>query len=264
MVAAGARATGYTAHVTPHYMGAGRILSMYGCGSPQKGEILQAHRRTGGPFVCWDIGYFSRGRKGNREYFRVCVDGLHPSIAHVEATPEEPDRFRMHGIDLRDDYREDGPIIVVGLGRKSREGLGLLNWEAQALQSARDRFPGRKIIYRPKPTMRRYFDGVVWDKVDAVTPIDVLLHGASLVICRHSNVALDACVAGIPVECEDGIAAWLYSKTTHPNRAQRLSLLNRAAWWQWRRAEMKLAWRFLHSFVGITRSSSGTDPSAIT
>lgn len=231
---------------------------MYGCGSPEKGELMKLHKGPRRHVVCWDIGYFSRGKKGNRDFFRVCVDGLHPSIAQVEGTPEEPDRFAMHGITLRDDFDPTGHIIVVGLGRKSREGLGLTTWEAQALARARERFPGRKIIYRPKPTLRRYPDGVQWDRVDGVTPIEELLKGAALVICRHSNVALDACVAGIPVECEDGIAAWLYSRTTHPDPGQRLGLLRRAAWWQWRRAETRQAWEFLKSFVGTIPSGTGS------
>ena len=31
-----------------------------------------------------------------------------------------------------------------------------------------------------------------------------VLNGCSVVVCRHSNVAVDACIAGVPVECEGG------------------------------------------------------------
>jgi hypothetical protein len=71
------------------------------------------------------------------------------------------------------------------------------------------------------------------------------LAGASLVICRHSNAAIEACIAGVPVECSGGAAHWLYSRTPRPTTEERLDFLYRLAWWQWRFIEMKSAWLFL-------------------
>lgn len=244
-VADGARAAGFESTISRDYVGRGDIVAMYGSGSPQKTDIMRAHLATGRHVVNWDLGYFSRGKAGVRNFFRLSLDGLHPGIQHVEATAEEPGRFEVHGIPLREDYQPGGPVIVVGMGRKSREGLGLHSWEARTLRQARERFRGRKIIYRPKPTARGRSDGVQWPDIDALSPVAQLLAGASLVICRHSNVAVDACIAGVPVECQDGIARWLYSRVHQPTPEQRISLLRRAAWWQWKADEMGKAWEFL-------------------
>ena len=88
-----------------------------------------------------------------------------------------------------------------------------------------------------------------WPEIDGATPIQELLRGASLVICRHSNVAVDACIAGIPVECEDGAARWLYAAGPVQPIERRASFLRRLAWWQWQCDEMEDAWKFLGRFV---------------
>ena len=69
-----------------------------------------------------------------------------------------------------------------------------------------------------------------------------LLRGASLAACRHSNVAVDAVVAGVPFEAVDGAAMWLAGKDYTP--ANRLDFLRRLAWWQWKASEAHLAWDF--------------------
>lgn len=257
-MALGARSMGLQVSFSMKYTGRSRVIAMYGCGNPEKSEIVRRHVAAGGNAVCWDLAYFSRGSSAQRDYLRVSIDRLHPSVDQVEATPDSADRFAAHGIQLREDYDPAGPVIVIGLGLKSRTGLALHDWECTALQAARTMYPDRRIIYRPKPRGgKRGDDGVRWDDVDGTTPIERLLCGASLVVCRHSNVALDACIAGIPVDCEDGVARWLYAQTKYPTPQQRLSLLHRAAWWQWRVSEMGAAWKFLLPRLSSIRSGTG-------
>src|SRR5690606_31042250 len=99
-------------------------------------------------------------------------------------------------------------------------------------------FPGRKVIFRPK----RRDDMKLPCKTDGETPIAELLRGSSLVVCRHSNVAVDAAIAGVPFECEDGAAAWLQAR---PYTAEnRLDFLRRLAHWQYRPDEADRAWAF--------------------
>jgi hypothetical protein len=82
-----------------------------------------------------------------------------------------------------------------------------------------------------------------------MAPIEIVLSGASLVVCRHSNVALDACIAGIPVVCEDGIASTLYGNDINnpimPTLEQRRQLIANAGWWQWSPTEARQAWEFI-------------------
>jgi hypothetical protein len=143
-------------------------------------------------------------------------------------------------VTLREDASPDGPIILVGLGTKSRAYLKDFSWEARTLDALEARFPGRTVIHRPKPG--HPFDNLRCER-DTDTPIAELLVGASLVVCRHSNVAVDAAIAGVPFECVDGAAFWLMGKPfTVDNR---LDFLRRLAWWQWRVKEADQAWAFI-------------------
>ena len=93
------------------------------------------------------------------------------------------------------------------------------------------------IVRREKPRSRHAH----------ITPIEQVLAGARLVVCRHSNVAVDAVIAGVPFECEDGAAYWLQGKPyTVENR---LDLLHRLCWWQWTCYEAPAAWRFIKGML---------------
>jgi len=62
-------------------------------------------------------------------------------------------------------------------------------------------------------------------------------------VCRHSNVAIDACRLGIPVVCEDGAAASIYpsrleDEAQQPSEEARRQFLHRVAHWQWSESEI--------------------------
>jgi hypothetical protein len=108
------------------------------------------------------------------------------------------------------------------------------------------------VVYRTKPRLPgKNLDRVKWPFISTGEFVVDALRGASLVICRHSNVAIDACIAGVPVECEDGAAYWLYRRGSVPTVAQRLDFLHRLCWWQWRFSEMDKAWLFLQSMLTV-------------
>jgi hypothetical protein len=213
----------------------------YGLGHPERMRWTEAHVAGGGRLIGWDMGYWSRDVA-----MRVTVDAGHP-----RALPLMPgDRWEAAGIALREDFDPNGPVVLVGMGRKSRAQFGLVGqeWEARALDRIRGAYPGRPVIYRPKKPESLAgcpsAEGVIED----------VLRGASLVVCRHSNVAVDACIAGVPVVCEDGAAVALYgsdlSAPVNPDREQRRRFLQNLAWWQWQPNEAEGAWRFLLSVCG--------------
>lgn len=218
--------------VTEKYRGRSQWLMSYGLGHPERRKWTDAHVAGGGRLVGWDMGYWERD-----ESMRLSLDGQHPN--RLPDMP--PDRWDAAGIALRDDYHPSGPVVLVGMGRKSRIQFGLRGpeWELAALS----RLAGREVVYRPKkpetlPGCRSIYG-----------PIEDALRGASLVVCRHSNVAVDACIAGIPVVCEDGAAALLYGRDIenpiNPGAEQRRRFLQNLAWWQWKPNEAVQAWRFL-------------------
>jgi hypothetical protein len=153
----------------------------------------------------------------------------------TEGLPERWDRLK---VPLREDADTAGPVLLIGLGHKSRAYLRLPYWERDMQASLQKRFPGRQIIFRPKGKDRTQLPC----KTDRETPIDHLLLGSSLVVCRHSNCAVDATIAGVPFEAQDGAAIWLQRREFTP--ANRLEFLRRLAWWQWRADEAAQAWAF--------------------
>ena len=106
------------------------------------------------------------------------------------------------------------------------------------------RFPGRRIVFKPKGSdpLR-----LPCERADPETPIEELLRGSALVVCRHSNCAVDAVIAGVEFEAEDGAATWLRGREFTP--ANRLEFLQRLAWWQYKPHEAAPAWSFAKQVV---------------
>lgn len=241
--AKGASAAGMACSVTNKYHGGSDWLCMFGVGSPNRNGPRLKHVERGGLVACWDLGYTGRGKNPEKSYVRVSVNHTHPQ-ALLDETPPDPSRWDAQGIALRNDFDRNGHIVVAGMGPKSRIFLGIRGWEEWTLRQTQKRFLGRQNLYRPKPQGPRDAH-INWKPSDGISPIEDVLRGAAMAVCRHSNVAVDACIAGVPVECEDGAAHWLYRGDCNPGEARRLDFLRRLAWWQWRCGEMAEAWRFL-------------------
>lgn len=221
----------------PTYAGRAHWLALYGVGAADRSQARDAQVRSGGHALCWDMGYF--GRKKHTGYLRVAIDHHHPQ-AWLDRTPARPERWAQHGIALRDDARPDGHVVLVGVGPKSHAFLGTHGWEQQKYAELCVRFPERRIVYRPKPNRPALALGC---ETNATGKIEDVLRGASMVVCRHSNVAVDAVIAGVPFECEDGAAEWLQGKPCTVET--RLDFLRRLSWWQWTPEEMGQFLKFL-------------------
>lgn len=230
-----------------HYTGTAPLLMTYGIGEPMRGRWFKEHTKSGRHAIAWDQAYFKNTAKFDwrARAMRVSIDANHPQ-RWMDDRPS--DRWDALGIKLREDYDPDGPIVLVGLGPKQNAALNQpkLTWETPMLARIREAYPKTKVIYRPKredrtvlPDTKRMFG----------MSIEEVLKGASLVVCRHSNVAIDACVAGIPVVCEDGAAAALYghdlAHPVKPTREERLRFLHKLAYFQWLPTEGKECWQFL-------------------
>lgn len=224
------------------YQASSPWLLLYGVGEPTKAAARKGQLKRGWNVGMFDLGYFGKTDDPMTNHGRVSLNDLHPHRC-MGVTPADPARWLSHGISLREDWDPQGPIIVIGMGQKSRAQLKLVDWEYSKLREMQRRFPKRKILYRPKRTEHELF----WPHTsNPDTPIQEVIRGASLVVCRHSNVGVDCCIAGIPVETEDGAALWLYSRHPKPTVDQRLDFLYRLAHWQYQVGEMNQAWRFLN------------------
>ena len=111
----------------------------------------------------------------------------------------------------------------------------------------------REIVYRPKPSWKqaRAIDGASYAKEGQ---IESILDGAHALVTHHSNTAIDAIAAGVPVHCETGVGSILSTVSLDdvenprvPSDAERLSLLQDVAYLQWSIAEMRsgVCWDYL-------------------
>lgn len=227
--------------VRERYVGDCEILMVYGTGHPIRRAWQLQHLSNGGRMIGWDLGYWDRAEGA----MRATLDADHP---WPYIRPEPPDRWNAAGIPLREDWSEQGEVVVAGMGPKSNRAHGLrpLEWERVAIAEARAAYGQRRIIYKPKKMSYPRPAGVLLTAADIASA----LRGASLLVCRHSNVAVDACIAGVPVVCEDGAARALYdvrpiAAPFHPTTEQRRRFLESLAWWQWRPEEAAAAWTYL-------------------
>ncbi len=230
------------------YRGLAQWLVMWGIGADQRSELRHHHIRNGGYVQLWDIGYFKREKI--RGYVKASINDDY-ATKWLDKTEPSPERWEELGLTLRDDYRPDGHIIVAGIGPKQRMYMKLSAsandcWEQKKMDEMKRRFPGRRIVYRPKPNR---ISPQLHCETDAKSDISDLLKGAALIVCMHSNVAVDAVLAGIPFESEDGVSTWLRGKPyTHEVR---LDFCQRLARWQYKAPETAKAWTFMRGLVGI-------------
>lgn len=229
---------GITIIESRRYTGDCEVLMSYGLGHPVRRLWTSEHLKQGGRLIGWDLGYWHRDVPCAFS-MRCTLDGDHPQRW---IRPEPGERWDRAGIALREDAKPHGPVVLVGLGRKQRVHMGLQGqeWEIRKRDELRRRFPDREVVYRPKSP-----EPMLKARVLYGMPIEDVLRRASLVVCHHSNVAIDACIAGIPVECDDGAALALYRGNPNPTREERLAFLQALAWWQWTPQEASEAWAYL-------------------
>lgn len=219
-----------------------KALVTYGLGGADRYKHGMAHVQKGRPLLSFDIGYWER-KLPNRKY-RFSLNGLHPTQVMQGEYPGD-DRWQKSGLGIESiRVNAQGPIMLVGNAPKSIV-IGAENWTEEKSKEIRKTFPGKQILYRPKPR-RPQENGIDYDAV-STGQIDNELRRVSLVVCRHSNVAVDACRLGVPVVCDDGAAASIYPERlkdwqAQPDIAKRTEFLHRLAYWQWGVNEVELFW----------------------
>lgn len=224
------------------------VLVLYGLGGSSRIKIAKAHRDRGLPVISFDLGYWERNGLNGRKW-RVSFNSFHPQQYVMNGLRPSAARWKSAKLPFYPAAKPGtGPIMLVGNAPKSQR-VGAAGWTAKKARQLREKFPNSKILYRPKPNRRR--ENVICDAV-STGPVENDLARCSLVVCRHSNVAVDACMLGIPVVCEDGAAAAIYphrldDHDNQPDDNTRREFLERLAWWQWSIEDIRadVAWPWL-------------------
>jgi hypothetical protein len=228
----------------------GSWVVLYGLGAADRVRFATREK-----LIAFDAGYWDR--HGDARRFRVSLGGFHCPKRIMQGKQPNASRWMESRLNIRKGGNAAGPILLVGNGPKSN-AVGASGWAARRSIQIREAFPGVKLLYRPKPK-RPIEPGVRHDGI-AVGAIDDVLQGVSLVVCRHSNVAVDACRLGVPVVCDDGAAASIYpqrleDRFAQPDMAKRVAFLHRLAWWQWSQQECANGafWRWMKGQADAVR-----------
>lgn len=208
--------------------------------------IFKAYMDAGKPALFLDLGYWGRWEGGRFEgYHKVCVNSRHPT-AYIEFLMKAklPDRGALATPAIQP-WRETGEhILLCGMSDKAAASVGYRpnEWETAVVQKLRKKTK-RQIVYRSKPGLRNIVRQIPGTTLDKNTVIADSLVNCHAVIARHSNAALDAICAGVPVFVEDGAAKpmsgrWL--EVEDPKFPEnREKWLNAVAWCQFTKNEIE-------------------------
>lgn len=215
-------------------------------------RIFSDYRAAGRKAVYCDLGYWGRRKRTRFDgYHKVSVNNRHPT-AYFQNRPHTRERFAQHGVQVVPWRQEGEHILVAGMSGKaaSCEELQPHAWERETIERLRQ-LTRRRIIYRPKPNWAeaKPIEGSIFDRE---TPLEVALQNCHAVVSHHSNVAVDALLAGIPCICPGGVASVLSGQQLEqienpPMPDGREQWAADLAWTQWSVEEMQrgLAFRYL-------------------
>lgn len=197
-------------------------------------------------FAYADLGYWNR-----ESYYRFSVNGWSPEGYVHQGLPRS--RFDRLGLDIKPWRSAGREIVVAGSTAKAcaDHGIRYQSWERKAIERLKD--SGFPVVYRPKPNdfAATSIGGVSIDR----RPVSEALASAWAVVTHHSNMAIDALLAGVPIHCETGAAAAFSVPIDQiadpPLLDGREQFLFDVAWLQWTLDEMRVGecWRHLRQFL---------------
>jgi hypothetical protein len=213
-------------------------------------RIMADQIKAGGKAVYIDLGYWDRIR--NDGHHKISVNARHPT-AYFMARPMDGARIQKLGIQLMPWRRGGRSIVIAGMGQKAAEAEGtpVEKWERDAIQWLA-RTTKRRLIYRPKPSwiLAKPLPGAEYSPKEQ--SLNSLLGDCHAVVTHHSNVAVEALVAGVPTFCWKGVAEPLSLQDLdlieQPHYPEgRVEWMNAISYCQWSIDEMQqgLPWRHL-------------------
>jgi hypothetical protein len=199
-----------------------------------------------------DLGYWGRRKRSRWDgYHKLAVNSRHPT-AYFQSRKHDSKRFLEHHVQIRP-WRESGRhILVAGMSAKAAaaEGLQPNEWERATINRLRQ-LTDREIVYRPKPN---WHDAIPLEgaRFDRDSDLINALTGCHALVSHHSNVAVDALLAGVPCICPGGVASLLSGHDlgqieNPPMPDGREQWAADLAWTQWNIDEMEsgAAFRYL-------------------
>ena len=228
------------------------VALAYGWIHELRDKLFTAYKEAGKHFVFFDLGYWNRGHKGA---YRVSVDDWDSARNMLRGCPD--DRFRGSRITFRSDWNSNSKqVTIVGMSDKAAwtHGYKYMEWEEATKRYLQNKYEGMgfNFVIRHKPRGK---------EAKKAEPISEVLRNTYYVVSHHSNVGVDAIIAGIPYTCRKGVAMHLapitnpddFVRDLHllrpfiPSFEQKYNLMCDIAYVQWTTAEMSkgLCWDYI-------------------
>lgn len=190
-------------------------------------------------YAYFDLGYWRR-----ESFYRFSLNGWSPQMVRGHSS----ERFDRLGLTIKP-WQTGDEIIVAGSTAKAcmEHGLAFQEWERRMVERLQGL--GKRVVYRPKPNDRQAtpIPGAEFDQ----RPISEALANCHAWVTHHSNSAIDALLAGVPVHCETGAASHFSNSLDDlgAHREGREQFLYDVAWLQWTLEEMRSgeAWKHIRS-----------------
>jgi hypothetical protein len=171
-------------------------------------------------------------------YHRVSINDWDTIVGMSRGCPD--DRLRRLGIDVQDDKVSGSEILIAGMSGKGAGTHGYKpgEWERATLKAVECLQTEFKTVVRHKPMKR----------CPPQESIEIALSRAKILVTHHSNAAVDALVAGVPVFATKGVGRLASSSFLDASgiiEPFRLSLRDRrqlladTAYAQWTPTEMR-------------------------
>lgn len=210
-------------------------------------KVYHTYQEHGRQTVLMDLGYWKRLDGGRlKGYHKFVVNGIQPN-RYYQNFKHEPTRLQTMELDIKPHNPEGEYILVAGMSEKSAGvyGMGPQEFEEDVIQALLED-TNTPIVYRPKPSWPDYkpIQGTKLSKPE--DKIEDVLKDCKVVITHHSNVAIDAVVAGKPcIVLGDGVGMEMSSTLADldnlyfPTDEERLQWLQDISYLQWNVSEIR-------------------------
>lgn len=207
--------------------------------------VFNAYRDAGAQYAYFDLGYWNRRPAGMPMdgHYRLAMNDW-DTVTHMPRGMPG-DRFKALDVEVKP-RRAGKHIVIASMSIKAVKvhGYAFHQWETMIADRLQEM--GYASILRDKPNK----------KMPAMPPIGEVLANTSLLVTHHSNAAVDAIAAGVPVYALRGVGSLvspgdLTKKAIEtpyfPSDAEREAFLADVAYAQWQPAELRsgAAWEFM-------------------
>lgn len=172
-------------------------------------KVLTDYQARGLKAFYIDLGYWGRRKRTRWDgYHKIVLNGRHPTD-YFQRRTHSPDRFRELGVKIEPWRKSGRHIIIAGMSAKAAaaEGFQANQWERSAIAKLR-KITDRPLIYRPKPNWEGATP-LVGSTFQKDVELEDALRNCYAVVTHHSNVGVDALMAGVPVFSTEGVASVL-------------------------------------------------------